>query len=412
MIGNYTPPQDYQPVLPPQNVQPPEPVEPTFQTVDLTRTDEQGNVWTKKDGEDVWTMEKGGEHWTLTPREGGHYRIDVRDSDGRLTLWGELKPDGTGKGKMLGRDGKWHDAYFRSDGSVYMPGEWSKVGDFGFESRTSVTILADGGKIVEEITRDPGYGGLIIYHTRLESNPDGSVRKFESADVNGKMHELDVQRSEDLAEALWWFAPLPGSGLVLRGLGKIATKIPGVNRAIPKIVEKLPIPKPRQAPLGEVPTPMPKNVPGHEKIDPPYPPLEGIPGVTPPNGPMGSGAKTVPPPKNWRPSTPIAPGSHAPPPQSWDGGAHVKIPKDWKVAPDSKGQGTRWHSKNGGVRVDKGDRNSYWPSQRPDHVIVIKNGRVIGRDGRPFPPGTRIDKTPEAHIPLREWMTWKTWDHP
>lgn len=46
-----------------------------------------------------------------------------------------------------------------------------------------------------------------------------------------------------------------------------------------------------------------------------------------------------------------------------------------------------------------------------DHVVVNSGGRIIGRDGNPLPPGTRIQDVPDqAHIPLDEWQSWGSWN--
>lgn len=50
-------------------------------------------------------------------------------------------------------------------------------------------------------------------------------------------------------------------------------------------------------------------------------------------------------------------------------------------------------------------------SQQEDHVIVRDNGKVIGRDGQPI-RGAIEDDPVNAHIPLKEWKQWKSWNHP
>jgi len=95
--------------------------------------------------------------------------------------------------------------------------------------------------------------------------------------------------------------------------------------------------------------------------------------------------------------------------------AHGKVPKEWGgPTPTKKGTGVRWQdpkNKGNGIRIDRGNPNSSSPSQRPDHVVVNSNGRVIGRDGNPI-NGAIHDDPVNAHIPLSEWVTWSTWNRP
>jgi hypothetical protein len=60
------------------------------------------------------------------------------------------------------------------------------------------------------------------------------------------------------------------------------------------------------------------------------------------------------------------------------------------------------------TRIDRGNPNAKFPSQRIDHVIVRKDGKVIGRDGRPINGSIRANPN-DAHIPLIEWANWETW---
>ncbi|WP_338766818.1 hypothetical protein V7968_00365 [Nocardia vulneris] len=111
-------------------------------------------------------------------------------------------------------------------------------------------------------------------------------------------------------------------------------------------------------------------------------------------------------------TTPPTTTSAFPPQQAVD-----KIPTEWgEGQPNRKKDGERWHdpeNPNGaGVRIDKGDPNSPNPSQRVDHVVVRSDGKVLGPDGQAIPPGSSIKDHPEAHIPLEEWLKWKSWDHP
>ncbi|HEY8201102.1 MAG TPA: hypothetical protein VII47_07090 [Actinomycetota bacterium] len=97
--------------------------------------------------------------------------------------------------------------------------------------------------------------------------------------------------------------------------------------------------------------------------------------------------------------------------------AAKKIPASWgEGQPIRKGKGWRWDDGNpsrNSVRVDKGNPNSPHPSQQVDHVRVNSEGRVLGRDGKPIPPGTRIRDDPQnTHIPLSEYEKWKKWNKP
>lgn len=93
-----------------------------------------------------------------------------------------------------------------------------------------------------------------------------------------------------------------------------------------------------------------------------------------------------------------------------------KIPSGWgKGKPTRKGVGYRWVDPNNpdanGVRIDKGNPNNSQPTQQVDHVLVRKDGKVIGKDGRPI-DGSVKDSAVEAHIPLQEWLRWRKWYEP
>jgi hypothetical protein len=120
------------------------------------------------------------------------------------------------------------------------------------------------------------------------------------------------------------------------------------------------------------------------------------------------------------------PQKKSPPKKSgWSGGkppkeAQEKVPKEWgqgkptrKAAKDPSKPGWRWNdpkNPNTSIRIDKGDPNSPNPSQRVDHVVINNNGKVIGRDGQPVP---KIKDEPgRAHIPLDDWLKWRSWNHP
>lgn len=94
-----------------------------------------------------------------------------------------------------------------------------------------------------------------------------------------------------------------------------------------------------------------------------------------------------------------------------------KVPDEWGPGqPNRKKEGERWldpeNPQGNGVRIDKGDPSSPNPSQRVDHVVVRTDGKVLGPDGQPIPPGEPIKDHPEAHIPLSEWLKWRSWNQP
>ncbi|GAA0553991.1 WXG100 family type VII secretion target [Actinomadura livida] len=111
------------------------------------------------------------------------------------------------------------------------------------------------------------------------------------------------------------------------------------------------------------------------------------------------------------------PWANGKPPQK----AQDKVPKEWgpgqankKALKDPSKPGWRWrdpNNPNNGIRIDKGDPNSPWPSQRVDHVVINSNGKILDRYGNPI-KAPKPTKTPEAHIPLDEWLKWSGWSHP
>lgn len=95
--------------------------------------------------------------------------------------------------------------------------------------------------------------------------------------------------------------------------------------------------------------------------------------------------------------------------------ASQKIPQSWGDAqPNKKKPGWRWRdptNQGNGVRIDRGDADSSFPSQQVDHVILRKEGQVIGKNGQPIAGSIKNNPT-EAHIPLDEWLEWQTWYAP
>ena len=98
--------------------------------------------------------------------------------------------------------------------------------------------------------------------------------------------------------------------------------------------------------------------------------------------------------------------------------AQDKVPKKWGEGQQNKKKlGWRWRdpeNKGNGIRIDKGDLIASRPSQQVDHVRIDKEGKVIGRNGQPIEETLQFpnpSNTEKAHIPLSEWLKWKTWYH-
>jgi hypothetical protein len=95
--------------------------------------------------------------------------------------------------------------------------------------------------------------------------------------------------------------------------------------------------------------------------------------------------------------------------------ATAKVPSEWGAGTvTKKGEGVRWtdpQNEGNGIRIDAGNPANSQTSQQVDHVLVRRNGQVIGRDGNPI-SGSIKDNFDQAHIPLSEWQKWSSWDHP
>jgi hypothetical protein len=97
-----------------------------------------------------------------------------------------------------------------------------------------------------------------------------------------------------------------------------------------------------------------------------------------------------------------------------------KIPQSLKdtniFKPNSSGIGIKIGDKQNSIRIDKAVKKSrhgkiLQTHEKIDHVKVIRNGQTIGRDGNVIKetkqyPNT--SKNPESHIPLKEWLNWKS----
>lgn len=190
-------------------------------------------------------------------------------------------------------------------------------------------------------------------------------------------------------------------------------------------------PRPRELPLDYKPPSKVDMRPHHERVNnpdaggtPQKPEINGNSGKpgggephtepTKPGGTEGEGPK--PPAEPDSPAQGTKPSdAPATPPFSVPPGLAEKIPPTWTAQTNKKKPGMRWEDpknpKGNGVRVDKGDPNSTFPSQQVDHVVVRKDGKIIGKDGKPI-SGSIAENAVDAHIPLSEYLTWKTWDAP
>jgi hypothetical protein len=94
--------------------------------------------------------------------------------------------------------------------------------------------------------------------------------------------------------------------------------------------------------------------------------------------------------------------------------ARGKIPGEWGAGvPNRKGIGIRWTdpaNPGNGVRIDRGTLGSSSPSQRPHHVVARSDGQILGPDGAQI--AGPLKQNPQAHIPLKEWLTWQRWNVP
>lgn len=94
----------------------------------------------------------------------------------------------------------------------------------------------------------------------------------------------------------------------------------------------------------------------------------------------------------------------------------ARVPSEWGEGRQNRKKrspGFRWEDPQdpgNGIRIDKGNPGAEYPSQRVDHVVVRRGGRILGQDGAPIQGALKAH--PEGHIPLDEWMTWKDWDRP
>ncbi|MFD0391831.1 hypothetical protein ACFQ3Z_00300 [Streptomyces nogalater] len=93
--------------------------------------------------------------------------------------------------------------------------------------------------------------------------------------------------------------------------------------------------------------------------------------------------------------------------------ATSKVPDSFGAGKATKkGIGWRWNDgKGNGVRIDQGNLNNSQVYQQVDHVVINSGGKILGRNGKPI-EGDIKSNAYEAHIPLEEWLKWKSWNSP
>lgn len=93
--------------------------------------------------------------------------------------------------------------------------------------------------------------------------------------------------------------------------------------------------------------------------------------------------------------------------------AASKVPNEFGAGKATKkGVGWRWNDgKGNGVRIDQGNPNNSQVYQQVDHVVINSGGKIIGRDGNPIQGDIKANAY-DAHIPLKDWIKWKTWNSP
>ncbi|MBX9726836.1 MAG: minor capsid protein [Rickettsiales bacterium] len=78
------------------------------------------------------------------------------------------------------------------------------------------------------------------------------------------------------------------------------------------------------------------------------------------------------------------------------------VPRHWIIELSKKGDGIKYiDPKNihNEVRIQKGNPDAHFPSQRQDYVKWKRQGQPLDKDGRPVP-----GDSPEAHIPIGEFV--------
>ena len=88
--------------------------------------------------------------------------------------------------------------------------------------------------------------------------------------------------------------------------------------------------------------------------------------------------------------------------------AHLGEPKRNNTL--STGVGLRWFdAKGNSIRIYRGNPKARYEHQRRPYVRISSKGPAIGSDGK---PRNDAKDSPEVHIPLEDWLQWKTWDQP
>ncbi|MBT2441830.1 hypothetical protein J7E93_17275 [Streptomyces sp. ISL-36] len=93
-----------------------------------------------------------------------------------------------------------------------------------------------------------------------------------------------------------------------------------------------------------------------------------------------------------------------------------KVPEGFgPMKPTKKGIGFRFPGpKQDGIRIDKGNPDNPQVLQQVHHVVINSGGKIIGRDGNPIKGAINQSEHNAymAHIPLEDWLKWKSWNSP
>ncbi len=77
------------------------------------------------------------------------------------------------------------------------------------------------------------------------------------------------------------------------------------------------------------------------------------------------------------------------------------VPEEWVEKISDKGEGKKYidpNNKGNDVRIQRGNPESNFPSQRNDYVKWKRNGQWLDKNGNPV-----LGDSPEAHIPFEEF---------
>lgn len=121
----------------------------------------------------------------------------------------------------------------------------------------------------------------------------------------------------------------------------------------------------------------------------------------------------------WPDIVAVTKAGQKPVPEDWFPVVATKIPDGWGVpqrgilGKDLQGKtSVRFFGrKNDSVRIDVAVVDAKNPSQQVDHVVITSQGRPVTRSGG-FAESKKGKDGWSTHIPLAEWRTWRTWNHP